>query len=41
LTVTLRAECLEQIAAERPFTKEELLQARPDQNQTADEKRPQ
>lgn len=40
LTVTLQAECLEQIAAERPFTKEELLQARPDQNQTADEKRP-
>lgn len=27
LTVTLRAECLEQIAAERPFTAEELQQA--------------
>ena len=27
LTVTLRAECLEQIAAERPFTAEELAQA--------------
>ena len=27
LKVTLRAECLEQIAAERPFTPEELQQA--------------
>jgi len=34
LTVTLSAECLEQIAAERPFTPEELQQAR-----TPDEKK--